>query len=59
MLRGVIAGSRPSSPPNRRASSSSESPESSAFPTAVQWAGSRLPTAETMRTAWMLSTLAR
>ena len=56
-LRGVIAGRL--WPRGYRASSASLlSPDSSILPTAVQCAGRRRPTAETIRTGWVLSTLA-
>ena len=56
-LRGVSAGKGWSSG-NRALSVSGSRLASSMRPTAVQCAGSRRPTAETMRTGWVLSTLA-
>lgn len=56
-LLSVIA--RSGAPSGRRAASSPSGREaSSILPTAVQCAGSRRPAAETMRTAWVESTLA-
>lgn len=56
MLSGVMPVS---SMPSRRASSSGPGrAASSILPTDVQWAGSLRPAAETIRTAWVESTLA-
>ncbi len=57
MLLGVIATSSASSG-MRAASSGSGREASSILPTEVQWAGSRRPAADTMRTACVESTLA-
>lgn len=57
MLFSVIAASSASSG-TRAASSGCGSEARSIFPTDVQCAGSRRPAAETIRTAWVLSTFA-
>lgn len=56
MLWPVIAAS--ARPSIRASSSASGRAASRSLPTAVQWAGSLRPAADTIRTAWVESTLA-